>query len=252
MKIIISPARKMKSDPDSLPYDALPQYLEQSQEILKWLNTLTFKQLHQLWWNCSERLAQTNYRRVKGMNLTDNLTPAVLAFQGLQYQYIGAGVMTEHQLRYLQEHLRILSGLYGILKPFDGISQYRLGMGDRATVNHTKNLYEFWGDRLYQELFRDNQLVINLASNEYSKAIKPFLRPQDRMITCIFGEEINGKIKQKATLAKMARGNMVRFLTEINAAKSSDLKGFSVGGYQFRGDLSTTEKYYFELQKHKG
>ena len=252
MKIIISPARKMKSDPDSLPYDALPQYLEQRQEILKWLNTLTFKQLHQLWWNCSERLAQTNYRRVKGMNLTDNLTPAVLAFQGLQYQYIGAGVMTEHQLRYLQEHLRILSGLYGILKPFDGISQYRLGMGDRATVNHTKNLYEFWGDRLYQELFRDNQLVINLASNEYSKAIKPFLRPQDRMITCIFGEEINGKIKQKATLAKMARGNMVRFLTEINAAKSSDLKGFSVGGYQFRADLSTTEKYYFELQKHKG
>ena len=125
MKIIISPARKMKSDPDSLPYDALPQYLEQSQEILKWLNTLTFKQLHQLWWNCSERLAQTNYRRVKGMNLTDNLTPAVLAFQGLQYQYIGAGVMTEHQLRYLQEHLRILSGLYGILKPFDGISHIR-------------------------------------------------------------------------------------------------------------------------------
>ena len=95
MKIIISPARRMKSDPDSLPYDSLPRYLEQSQEILKWLKTLTFKQLHQLWWNCSERLLQTNYRRVKEMTLTDNLTPAVLAFQGLQYQYIGAGVMTE-------------------------------------------------------------------------------------------------------------------------------------------------------------
>ena len=81
MKIIISPARRMKSDPDSLPYDSLPQYLEQSQEILKWLKTLTFKQLHRLWWNCSEQLAQTNYRRVKEMTLTDNLTTAVLAFQ---------------------------------------------------------------------------------------------------------------------------------------------------------------------------
>ncbi len=251
MKIIISPARRMKSDPDSLPYDSLPQYLEQSQEILKWLKTLTFKQLHRLWWNCSEQLAQTNYRRVKEMTLTDNLTTAVLAFQGLQYQYIGAGVMTERQLDYLQDHLRILSGLYGILKPFDGISQYRLGMGDRATVNHTKNLYEFWGDRLYQELFRDDQLVINLASNEYSKAVKPFLQLKDRMITCIFGEEVNGKIKQKATLAKMARGNMVRFLAEIDATKASDLKEFSVGGYQFRKDLSTTEKFYFELQKHE-
>lgn len=246
MKIIISPARRMKSDPDSLPYSGLPQYLDQSKEILAWLRTLTFDQLRQLW-GCSERLARTNYQLIKNMKLTGDLTPAILAFQGLQYQYLGAGVMTEQELDYLQKHLRILSGFYGILKPFDGISLYRLGMGDQAKINHTKNLYEFWGDKIYQELFRDNQLVINLASNEYSRVLKPFLQPQDRMITCFFGKEVNGKIKQKATLAKIARGNMVRYLVEGGAQRAADLKGYSVGGYQFRADLSTEEKFYFEL-----
>lgn len=249
MKIIISPARTMKSDLDSLPYSGLPKYLEQSKEILSWLRTRNYDQLHQLWWNCSERLARINYQRIKGMDLITNLTPAILAFQGLQYQYIGAGVMTDQQLKYLQEHLRILSGFYGILRPFDGITLYRLGMGDKATVNHTKSLYEFWGDRLYQDLFKDNHLVVNLASNEYSKAIRPFLKRNDKMITCVFGEMVDGKIKQKATLAKMARGNMVRFLTEIGAEKVADLKKFSTGGYRFRTDLSTEDTFYFELVK---
>lgn len=251
MKIIISPARRMKKDLDSLPYQDLPRYLEQSQSILKWLRTLSFEQLHQLWWNCSDKIARTNYQNLKEMSLTEGLTPAILAFQGLQYQYIGAGVMTEQQLAYLQKHLRILSGFYGILRPFDGISLYRLGMGDRATVNHTKNLYEFWGDRLYQELFSDTNVVINLASTEYSKAVKPFLQPQDCLITCVFGEEINGKIKQRATLAKMARGNMVHFLAENNIDQVADLKKFTTGGYRFRADLSTEEVFYFELRKRE-
>ncbi|MCI1974789.1 MAG: peroxide stress protein YaaA [Limosilactobacillus sp.] len=249
MKIIISPARTMKQDQDSLPYQELPQYLKKSQTILDWMRTLNFKQLHQLWWNCSERLANLNYRRVKDMELTRNLTPAILAFQGLQYQYIGAGVMTEKELDYLQSHLRILSGFYGILKPFDGIVPYRLGMGDRAKIGQAQNLYEFWGNQLYQNLYQDDDLVVNLASNEYSKAITPFLKPQDQMITCVFGELINGKIKQKATLAKMARGNMVRFLAESGAETAADLKKFSVGGYCFRPDLSTEQKFCFELQK---
>lgn len=249
MKIIISPARRMKSDPDSLPYQELPKYLEQSQEILTWLRSLSFADLHKLWWNCSMKIAQTNYCRVQEMELTKNLTPAVLAFQGLQYQYIGAGVMTESELQYLQKHLRILSGFYGLLKPFDGITLYRLGMGDRAKVANTKSLYDFWGDRLYRDLYHNNQVVVNLASNEYSKAIKPYLKPTDRMITCVFGELIDGRIKQKATLAKMARGNMVRFLAENNINDVEGLKQFNVDGYLFRADLSDKETFYFELRK---
>lgn len=249
MKIIISPARTMKVDLDSLPYQNLPKYLHQSEIILKWLRGLSYQELHRLWWNCSDRLAKTNYQIVQEMSITTNLTPAILAFQGLQYQYIGAGVMTEKQLMYLQEHLRILSGFYGLLKPFDGISLYRLGMGDRAAVAGKKNLYDFWGDQLYADLYADNQLVINLASNEYAKAVKPYLKGDNRMITCIFGEMVDGRLKQKATLAKMARGNMVRFLAESNAQSAADLKSFDVGGAAFRPDLSDEKTYYFELHR---
>lgn len=249
MKIIISPARRMKADLDSLPYHNLPQYLDKTKEILSWMRSLDYQELHKLWRNCSERIARTNYQRVLEMDLHNNLTPAVLAFQGLQYQYIGAGVMTERDLEYLEDNLQILSGFYGILRPFDGISLYRLGIGDRASVAGTKSLYEYWGDLLYQDLYSKNNLVINLASKEYSQAITPYLQEEDQFITCIFGEMINGKIKQKATLAKMARGNMVRYLTENQIQDIEGVKKFSVGGYRFREDLSNDNRLYFELTK---
>ena len=156
---------------------------------------------------------------------------------------------SEDGLKYVQDNLRILSGFYGILRPFDGIIPYRLGMGDMAPVNGYKNLYDFWGEQLYRELYKNNDLVISLASVEYEKAITPYLQTQDRFIKCIFGEEIDGKIKQKATLAKMARGNMVRYLAENQIQTIEGVKQFNIGGYRFREDLSTDEKLIFELVK---
>ena len=126
---------------------------------------------------------------------------------------------------------------------------YGLGMGDMAPVNGYKNLYDFWGEKLYHELYKNNDLVISLASVEYEKAVTPYLQTQDRFIKCIFGEEIDGRIKQKATLAKMARGNMVRYLAENQIQTIEGVKQFNVGGYHFREDLSTDEKLVFELVK---
>ena len=141
MKIIIAPARTMAVDTDSFPYQDLPHFLPQAQEILTWMRGLSYDQLHRLWWNCSQRLADKNYRWLQEMVLTQNLTPAIIAFTGLQYQHMAPDVFTDAGLAYIQKHLRILSGFYGLLRPFDGIVPYRLGMGDRATVAGTTSRY---------------------------------------------------------------------------------------------------------------
>lgn len=249
MKIIISPARTMQTDLDSFAYQDLPKFLPQTKQILDQMRSLSYEDLHKVWGNCSTRLAMKNYQWVQKMDLKRGLTPAIIAFTGLQYQYMAPDVFTEDGLAYVQQNLRILSGFYGLLRPFDGIVQYRLGMGDPITIKATKNLYQFWGDQLYQDLYDQDDLVIDLASVEYEKAIKPYLKDGDRLIKCVFGEMIDGKIKQKATLAKMARGNMVRYLAENQIDTVDGVKEFNIGGYRFRKDLSTSNKLVFELVK---
>lgn len=249
MKIIIAPARTMKVDSDSLPYQEMPQFIDQTREILSWMRSLSYAELHKLWENCSTTLAMKNYRWLQEMDLNRNLTPAIIAFTGLQYQYMAPDVFSEDGLRYVQENLRILSGFYGLLRPFDGIVPYRLGMGDKTSLDGGKSLYQFWGSQLYDELYRDNRLVIDLASVEYERAVTPFLQAGDQFVKCVFGEMIDGKIKQKATLAKMARGNMVRYLAENQIQTLAGVKEFAVAGYRYREDLSTLSRLVFELQK---
>lgn len=245
MKIIISPARTMQVDIDSLFYKDLPKFLPQTKEILAWMKSLSYDELHKVWGNCSTQLAMKNYQRLQQMDLQTNLTPAIIAFTGLQYQYMAPSVFSDKGLNYVQANLRILSGFYGMLRPFDGIIPYRLGMGDQAPVNGHKNLYDFWGEQLYHDLYRNDDLVIDLASVEYEKVVTPYLQPQDRFIKCVFGEIVDGKVKQKATLAKMARGNMVRYLAENQIQTIGDVKQFNVGGYCFQKDLSNDTKLVF-------
>lgn len=244
MQIIISPARRMKNDSDSLPVSQLPQYMDKTQQILAYMRSLSYSEIHQLWWNCSEKIAQPNYEWVHQMNLTKNLTPAIIAFTGLQYQYMAPDVFTDQELEYVENHLKIMSGFYGMLRPFDGIVQYRLGMGDRAHVAGTRNLYQFWGSQLADDLYHNNDLVLNLASQEYSKAIQPYVSESRKFVTCRFVENIDGKLKQKATLAKMARGNMVRYLASQQATSLKQVQEFSLG-YHYAAELSTPTIFTF-------
>lgn len=247
MKIIIAPARTMKIDEDSFHYHDLPEFLPATKQILAWMRSLSYEELHRLWWNCSTRLAEKNYRWLQKMDLERGLTPAIIAFTGLQYQHMAPDVFSDQGLQYVQRHLRILSGFYGLLRPFDGIVPYRLGMGDRAHVAGTASLYQFWGRRLADSLYHDDQLVLDLASAEYEKAIRPYLTGDRQLVKCIFGEEVDGKVKQRATLAKMARGTMVRYLAENNIADLAGVKKFAVGGYRFRPELSTAASLTFTL-----
>lgn len=245
MRIILSPAKKMNTDPDTLEYRSLPVFLEQTQKLLIWLQGKSYAELKALW-GCNEAIARQNVERLKTMNLKQNLTPAVLSYEGIAYQYMAPAVFEDGQLNYVQEHLRILSGFYGVLKPMDGVTPYRMEMQAQAAIEEWQDLYAFWGDQLYKEVRDEDGVIINLASKEYSRCIEKYLTKQDVYITCIFGEMVNGKLVQKGTYAKMARGEMVRFMAERRIEDPREMKLFDRLGYVYRDEWSNEREYVFE------
>ena len=162
---------------------------------------------------------------------------------------LSPAVFESGQFDYVQEHLRILSGFYGVLKPLDGVTPYRLAMQAKVKLGEYKDLYDFWGNRLYEEVRDEDGIFINLASKEYSKCIEKYLTKKDRYITCTFADMANGKLIQKGTYAKMARGEMVRFLAEHQIEEPEEMKHFDRLGYVYRKDLSTEMEYVFEKNK---
>ena len=248
MRMILSPAKRMKTDEGTLDVLGLPVFLNQTEKIMNWLREKSQSELQKLW-KCSDRIAQQNFERLKRMELRKHLTPAILSYEGLAYQYMAPAVFEYGHLDYVQEHLRILSGFYGVLKPMDGVSTYRLEMQAKATICGCKNLYQFWGSRLYQEVRDASGIIINLASKEYSKCIEKYLTSGDRYIICTFAEMSSGaggKLVTKGTYAKMARGEMVRFMAENSIEKPEDIKYFDRLGYVYRADISTEMEYVFE------
>ena len=249
MKIILSPAKKMNVDTDSLEIQGMPVFLEQTEEILSWLKSKSYAELKKLW-NCNDKIAEQNFDRLKHMDIRKQLTPAVLSYEGIAYQYMAPAVFEDGQLAYVQEHLRILSAFYGVLKPMDGVTPYRLEMQARASISGYKDLYDFWGIGLYEKVRDDSGVIINLASKEYAKCIEKYLKPKDTYITVTFGEPSGGRIITKGTYAKMARGEMVRFMAENNVEDPEDMKAFNRLGYLYRDDLSSETEYVFERQVH--
>lgn len=245
MKIILSPAKKMRADADHLAPEGLPEFLGQAEEILTWLQTKSGEELKSLW-KCNDKIAAENIGRIRHMNLTGVLTPAILAYEGIAYQYMAPAVFERDQYGYVQEHLRILSAFYGVLRPMDGVTPYRLEMQAKAAVGGHKDLYELWGRRLYDAVRDDSGLIINLASKEYSKCIKPYLTDRDRYLTITFCEKSGDKLVTKGTYAKMARGDMVRFMAEEGVEDPAGIKRYRRLGYVFREERSTETEYVFE------
>ena len=244
MRIIISPAKKMNVDCETLEFCNLPVFMEETTKIMECIKNLSFKDVHKLW-GCNEKIAIQNYERFHNMSLTSNLTPAILSYDGIQYKYMAPTVFEDNMLEYVQQNLRILSGFYGVLKPLDGVTPYRLEMQAKASIGDNKDLYEFWGTKLYEEVVDDSHIIINLASKEYSKCIEKHLKNEDRLITCVFGEISKGKVVQKGTYAKMARGEMVRYMAENNITDVENIKSFNRLGYEYDDDLSKENEYVF-------
>lgn len=244
MKIIISPAKKMRENPDDFPADRFPEFLEDTKLLCEEIRKLSFAQARELW-KCNDKLTELNFRRYVHMDLEKASTPAILAYEGLQYQHMAPVVFTREAADYAKKHLRILSGFYGILRPFDRVTPYRLEMQAALAVGKKKNLYDFWGDKLYRALSDEDRTIVNLASKEYSKAVEPYLQPEDRFITIVFGELDQKKIKQKGTLAKMARGEMVRYMAEKQITKLERIREFTALGYKFSEEYSTEREWVF-------
>ena len=237
MRVIIAPAKKMVVDTDSFAVDSPPQFLVQTERLKAALQSMSPKDL-QVLWKCNDSIAKLNVERLEQMDLYRNLTPAVLSYEGIQYRYMAPGVMEAAHLDYLREHLRILSGFYGLLRPFDGVTPYRLEMQARLAVAGCQDLYQFWGNRLARQLASETDVVLNLASKEYSKAVEAHLPEAVRFVTCIFGERQDGKIIEKGTKCKMARGQMVRWLAENQIKSPEDLRAFDQLGYRFCNSTS--------------
>lgn len=244
MRIIISPAKKMNVDTDSLDWRNLPALLDRTQLLCDKLKSMSGLELKRLW-KCSEQIAALNEERVRGMDLRSRLTPAILSYEGIQYQYMAPGVFTNQEYEYVEEHLRILSGFYGVLRPFDGVTPYRLEMQAKLSVGQAKDLYAFWGNTLANVVCADTDCVLNLASKEYSVCISGYAPASVRLITCVFGEEQGGKVVEKGTICKMARGEMVRYMAENSIKRPEDVRAFDRLHFRYEPEYSSEGTYVF-------
>lgn len=244
LKILISPAKKMNTDTDSFHTIGTPHFIEKSEYLKNILKAMTYEELKKLW-NCNDKIASLNFERLKNMNLEKNLTPAILSYDGIQYQHMAPGVFTYDQLDYVQEHLIILSGFYGMLRPFDGVVPYRLEMQAKLSGKNFKSLYDFWGSSITEVLSKTTDTIINLASKEYSRVVSDSVFDNIRFITCSFAEIVKEKPVEKGTLCKMARGEMVRYMAENNIVNPEDTKKFNRMNYSYSACLSDENNYVF-------
>jgi len=258
MLTVISPAKSLDFENDTPSLRTTkPRYLAQSQEIIDQIKKLAPQEVASLM-RLSDKLAVLNYDRFQAFQTPftkKNARPAVFAFRGDVYQGLDADTLSTVDLSFAQSHLRILSGLYGILRPLDLIQAYRLEMGCKFNNQLGKNLYEFWGDRLNHSVAKelaksDSPVLINLASNEYFKAIRA-KQLAYQIITPIFKDFKNGQYKIISFFAKKARGLMSRYILQNRIDQPEALKDFTLGGYKFDMKLSSDLELVFtrSLQK---
>jgi len=194
----------------------------------------------------SDKLSELNYKRYQDFSVPftkENARPAVYSFSGDVYVGLDAYSLKEGKIQKMQDSLRILSGMYGILKPLDLMQAYRLEMGTKLIINRKKNLYEYWGDSVTKVLnkeLKDDELFVNLASQEYFKVIKPSVLKVP-VISPVFKDYKNGKLKIISFFAKKARGSMVRYLLDSNVNSLDGIKGFDTDGYGFSEEFTSKE-----------
>ena len=247
MKIIIAPAKIMKIDRDSFPIQSKPQFLDKTRILERFLKSRSNEQLKDLW-HASENVTKQSILQLENMNLDERLTPAILAFSGIQYQYMAPDLFTQPALDYIQKNLRILSGFYGMLRPFDGVCPYRLELNTKMVGFRDYSLYHFCGSDIAENLFQEDNIVIDLASKQYTRLVKPYLSQGRQLITVDFQELKNGKWKTVGVHAKMARGEMVRYIAEKQIKNPTDLQDFNDFEFQFEPDVSTKDHYVFRTE----
>lgn len=252
MLAVVSPAKKLDMNPLERPLSlSQPSLMGDTEQLVKTAKRLKPSDLQSLM-GISEALASLNHDRFQAFSTPftpDNAKPAALMFNGDTYTGLEASTLSEADLDWAQDHLAILSGLYGVLRPLDLIQPYRLEMGTKLKTGRGNTLYQFWGERITQQLSHQlaahaDPTIINLASNEYFKSIQTKALP-GQVITPAFKELRDGKAKMISFMAKKARGMMARHIIENRIDHPEDIKGFTSGGYRFDEESSTESTWTF-------
>lgn len=251
MIVVISPSKTLDFSGKSKGEHTIPDFLENSIELLKVLCKLTVSEIAELM-DLSEKLAVLNYRRYHDFSIPftlENSRQAIYAFKGDVYEGLDAEAFTQADIKYAQSHLRIISGLYGLLRPLDLIQPYRLEMGIKLSNQNYKNLYEYWGNKItvkLNELLKTggNNLLVNLASTEYFKVLNPKIF-NARLVTPVFKERKNREYKVIPIFAKKARGLMASYIIKHRVENSDGIKQFREDGYGFNPNLSTETELVF-------
>lgn len=250
MKIVISPAKSLDYE-TKVPTTQFTEgvFLNEAEKLSTVLKKKSPKVLSKLM-SISQNLGELNWQRNQDWALPftiENAKQAVFAFKGDVYMGLDAYTLNKEEIEQLQQKLRILSGQYGVLKPLDLMQPYRLEMGTKLKVGSKDNLYQFWDSKVTEALnseLEENEVVVNLASNEYFKVIKSKLL-KSSIITPVFKDYKNGKLKIISFFAKKARGLMVRYIIDNNINSTEELKGFNYEGYAFNSNLSSEKELVF-------
>ncbi|MEE1502200.1 MAG: YaaA family protein [Collinsella sp.] len=255
LQVIISPAKQMRAVQDAFEVLGIPPFVRETARLHRALLDIERNEGRaglQALWNVSDRLLttclDTLHEFMPVLSDTDladpdiarRISPAIMSYHGIQYQSMAPEVMDAAQLAWLQDHLWILSGLYGCIRPFHAVEPYRLEMGAKLAVDDARDLYAFWSDKLARAIAPagSNTTIVNLASVEYAKAVLPHLAGDATAVTCLFGEGIrNGKPIQRSTASKKARGSMVRWMAENKVEDAGRLTEFNIG-YRHAPELS--------------
>ena len=238
MKIIISPAKKMKESEFSFNIETVPHFISESNLIRSKLMSFSTEDLKEVY-TCSDAIAKSAYSLLRKTYSVQ----ALLAYDGIQYKYLSANTLKQEELDYLSNNLFILSALYGALKPTDLINFYRLELINNLLIEN-KNLYEFWSNKVAQYISSFDEIIINLCSKEYSKLIEPFVN-KDKFVNVYFYEKEGDKLVEKGVYAKMARGAMVKYLAQNQISDMQDIKNFNDLGYKFDEKISDLNNLKF-------
>lgn len=245
MLIFIAPTKNMKPKTNDMPM-TLPEFCIEAETLTELIKTYNDEAIMNIM-NVNARLALQVQKRFQDIRFDRSGTPALLTYSGLVFHSMHPETWKESEIDYAQAHLRIISGLYGIVRPLDSIYPYRLEMQARGLSQRIDNLYSYWSDSLMRSMRKDNpdHIYINLASKEYSQAVTPYLNKEDQMITVDFRVIKNGICKTITTYAKTARGNMVEYIMKNRIDNPERLKNFNIDQWHYEPSLSDENRYLF-------